>query len=81
MLDGSLHSIVPFMLQDYTSTPRSLTPVALDLMLRLWMDSSSVSRGWWSLRMTIQRFPKSWRSIGGSQEHLGFKWQKMRSMP
>jgi hypothetical protein len=44
MSDGTIHSITPFMLQGSTSTTRSLTPVVLDLMLRLWMDSSCVHR-------------------------------------
>ena len=44
MSDGTIHSIAPFMLEGSTSTLHSLTLVVLDLMLRLWMDSSRVQR-------------------------------------
>jgi hypothetical protein len=45
MNDGTMHSIAPFMLQGSTSTLRPLTPVVLDLMVRLWIDSSHVMKG------------------------------------
>jgi hypothetical protein len=39
MSNGTIHSISPFMLQKSTSNP-----MVLDLMLRLWMDSSCVQQ-------------------------------------
>ena len=52
MSDGTPLCIAPFMLQGYTSTLRSLTPMDLGLMHNLWMDSSSVSRGWCQVQIT-----------------------------
>jgi hypothetical protein len=72
MSDGTIHSITPFMLQGSTSTPCSLTPVVLDLMLRLWMDSSHVFRGWCQVRKNVQRFLKKWKYIGWSTGTFGF---------
>jgi hypothetical protein len=43
MSDGAIHTISPFMLQESTSTSRSLTPVALDLIFlvdKLWLKST-----------------------------------------
>jgi hypothetical protein len=74
MSDGTIHSIAPFMLQGSTSTPHSLTPVVLDLMLRLWMDSSHVFRGWCQICKNVQRFLKKWKYIGWPVEHLALTW-------
>ena len=44
MSDGTIHSISLFNLKRSISTPCFLTLAILDLMLRLWMDSSRVQR-------------------------------------
>jgi hypothetical protein len=59
MIDGTKHSIATFILQGSTSTPHFLTPMVLDLMLRLWMDSSHVFRGWCQVSKKVRRFPRN----------------------
>jgi hypothetical protein len=41
MSDGTIVYIVQFMQHDSTSTPRTLMPMILDLMSRLWMDHAA----------------------------------------
>ena len=68
MTDGTIHSIAPFMLQGSTSTPHSPTIVGLDLMLRLWMDSSRVQRMLPNLQERAVTFKEMeiYRMVGGT---------------
>jgi hypothetical protein len=52
MRDGTIHFIARFM-RGSTSTSHSLTLVVLDLMLRLWMDSTHVFRGWCQVNKNV----------------------------
>jgi hypothetical protein len=74
MSNGLIHFTAPIMLQGSTSTPCSLTPVVLDLMSRLWMDSSHVFKGWCQVCKNARRFLKKWKYIRWQLEHLTLTW-------
>ena len=73
MSDGTIHSIFPFMLQGFISTPHFLK-LGSNFMPRWWMDCLLAFIRWCHLWKNEQKFLKKWRYTWWQVAHLSLTW-------